>query len=238
MTALAAALGAAAGFAVLGAAGPPIRPAERGRAARPRGLGRARSLAPRQLALVGLGALALGLVAPPLALAPVVAPALVRHRRARRARRAEARAVSAALPDTVDLLLLCAGAGLSLPLAHPLVAARAPAPVGAALRAADASASAGQARADAMLDALLPLGDRAAALAHVLVDHLRYGVPLVPGLERIGLELRLERRRRAEEDIRRVPLRLLAPLLCCVLPAFGLLTIVPLLVASLRALPT
>jgi tight adherence protein C len=238
MTALAAALGVVAGVAVLGAAGPSAVPVERGDSARPRGLGRALSLAPRRLALAGLGALVLGLVAPPLAAVPIVAPALVRHRRARQARRAEARAVSAALPDTVDLLLLCAGAGLSLPLAHPLVAARAPAPVGAALRAADASAAAGQARADAILDALLPLGDRAAALAHVLGDHLRYGVPLVPGLERIGLELRLDRRRRAEEDIRRVPLRLLAPLLCCVLPAFGLLTIVPLLVASLRALPT
>jgi tight adherence protein C len=224
MTALAAALGVVAGVAVLGAAGPSAVPVERGDSARPRGLGRALSLAPRRLALAGLGALVLGLVAPPLAAVPIVAPALVRHRRARQARRAEARAVSAALPDTVDLLLL--------------VAARAPAPVGAALRAADASAAAGQARADAILDALLPLGDRAAALAHVLGDHLRYGVPLVPGLERIGLELRLDRRRRAEEDIRRVPLRLLAPLLCCVLPAFGLLTIVPLLVASLRALPT
>ena len=83
----------------------------------------------------------------------------------------------------------------------------------------------------------MPLGDRAASFAHVLVDHLRYGVPLAPGLERLGLELRLDRRRRVEEDIRRVPLRLLAPLLCCVLPAFGLLTVVPLLVASLRSLP-
>ena len=146
--------------------------------------------------------------------------------------------MAGALPDAIDLLLLCAGAGLSLPLSHPLVATRAPSPVGDALCGADAAAGAGGARADALLAALLPLGDRAAALAHVLVDHLRYGVPLVPGLERLGLELRLDRRRRAEEEIRRVPLRLLAPLLCCVLPAFGLLTVVPLLVASLRSLPT
>src|SRR5205085_11545057 len=104
-------------------------------------------------------------------------------------------------------------------------------------RAADDATAGGRVRADALLDALGPLGDRAAALAHVLVDHLRYGVPLVPGLERLGLELRIDRRRRAEEEARRVPLRLLAPLITCVLPAFGLLTVVPLLVASLRSLP-
>jgi tight adherence protein C len=103
--------------------------------------------------------------------------------------------------------------------------------------AAERAAAAGRPRADALLDELVPLGDRAAALAHVLADHLRYGVPLVPGLERLGLELRLHRRRRAEEEARRVPLRLLAPLLTCVLPAFGLLTVVPLLVASLKSLP-
>lgn len=137
----------------------------------------------------------------------------------------------------MDLLLLCAGAGLSLPLAHPLVADRLPGPVGVALRTAGAATDAGEVRADALLRELAPLGDRAAALGHVLVDHLRYGVPLVPSLERLGLELKLDRRRRAEEDARRVPLRLLAPLLCCVLPAFGLLTVVPLLVATLRSLP-
>ena len=71
----------------------------------------------------------------------------------------------------------------------------------------------------------------------MLGDHLRYGVPLLPGLERTGLELRLDRRRAAELDARRVPVRLLAPLVTCVLPAFALLTVVPLLAASLEALP-
>jgi hypothetical protein len=37
---------------------------------------------------------------------------------------------------------------------------------------------------------------------------------------------------------RRVPVRLLAPLVTCVLPAFALLTVVPLLAASLESLPT
>jgi hypothetical protein len=118
------------------------------------------------------------------------------------------------------------------------VADRLPPPLGTALRAAAASAERGQPRAEAIVDALTPLGDRARGLGDVLADHLRYGVPLVPALERLGLEERLDRRRRAELDARRVPVRLLAPLVLCTLPAFALLTVVPLLGASLRALPT
>lgn len=177
-------------------------------------------------------------VAPPLA-GLVLLGAWVWHRsRIYRWHRAHAHAVATGLPDVVDLLLLCAGAGLSVPLAHPLVAERTPGPVGDALRAAELTALGGGARADGLLAELAPLGDRSAALAHVLVDHLRYGVPVVPGLERLGHELRLDRRRRAEEAARRVPVRMVGPLVVCVLPAFALLTVVPLLAASLSGLPT
>ena len=178
------------------------------------------------------------LVAPPLALLP---PAVVWARvrmAATRRRRTREREIAEGLPDAVDLLLLCTEAGWSLPVAHPQVAARVPASVGAALRAADAVAARGQPRSDALVEALTPLGDRARALGHVLADHLHYGVALAPGLDRLGLELRLDRRRRAELEARRVPVRLLGPLVACILPAFALLTVVPLLAASLRALPT
>lgn len=177
-------------------------------------------------------------VTPPLGLLVPLAWWTRRRIRAQRALRTRSRQVRAALPDLVDLFVLAASAGLSLPVAHPLVAAHTPAPVGPALADAHQAAERGRPRADAMLEALAPLGDRAHALAHVLVDHLRYGVPLLPGLERAGLELRLDRRRQAELDARRVPVRLLGPLVACVLPAFALLTVVPLLAASLEALPT
>lgn len=183
-------------------------------------------------------AVAAGLISPPLALA---VPAIVltrRHLLAARAVRTRARLVTTGLPDAVDLLLLGGGAGLSLALTHALVAPRLTCPVGTALATADREAKAGRPRADALVDALGPLGDRALALAHLLADHLRYGIPLAPGLERLGLELRLDRRRAAEQEARRIPVRLLGPLVTCTLPAFALLTVVPLLVASLQALPT
>jgi Flp pilus assembly protein TadB len=92
---------------------------------------------------------------------------------AQREARARARAVQRALPEVVDLLALATTAGLSLPMAHPLVARYVPPPLGPALQGAHDAAGAGRPRADGLLDHLAPLGERAHALAHVLVDHLR-----------------------------------------------------------------
>jgi tight adherence protein C len=69
-----------------------------------------------------------------------------------------------------------------------------------------------------------------------LADHDRYGTPLRPTLERVAVEARMRRRRRAEEDARRLPVTLLFPLVLTTLPAFFLLAIVPLLVGSLGAI--
>ena len=234
MTALA--LGATAALLVLAAL---VSPMPLAAPASPAGgrAGAGARLRPSDLAATGAVALVLGLAVPPLALAALAVPAVRRRLSERRASAQRLHAIGVALPEAVDLLLLCTGAGMTLPLALPLVGARTPEPVGAALDAAEASVLAGGRRADALLEHLRPLGDPAAALAHVLVDHLHHGVALGPGLERAALELRIARRRRAEEAARRLPLRLLAPLLTCVLPAFVLLTVAPLVVAALRSLP-
>jgi Flp pilus assembly protein TadB len=167
-------------------------------------------------------------------LATSAVPAPIRARRARRGREA---AVRRALPELVDLLRLATTAGCALPIAHGQVAPHVAEPLRAALLQADDAAGRGRPRADALIDALAPFGERAASVGHLLGDHLRYGVPLLSGLERLSLELRLDRRLAAEVAARRVPVRLLGPLVTCVLPAFALLTVVPLLAASLESLP-
>jgi tight adherence protein C len=193
---------------------------------------------PSRRLVVAAGALVAAAVAPPLVLVPPVAAWLLGRTRALRQQRGLERRIADGLPDAVDLLLLCTEAGWSLPIAHPEVAARVPPPLAGVLSAAVTAADAGVPRAEALVAALSPLGERARVLGRVLADHLHYGVALAPGLERLGLELRLDRRRRAEIEARRVPVRLLAPLVLCILPAFALLTVVPLLAASLRSLPT
>ncbi len=237
MTVTALALGAAAALLMLAALVSPIPLTTRGSRAGGRAADSRARPRPADLAAAGVTALVLGIAIPPLAVVAVAVPAVRRRLSERRASAQRLRAIGVALPDAVDLLLLCTGAGMTLPLALPLVGERAPDPVGAALRSAEASVLAGGRRADALLEHLSPLGDPAAALAHVLVDHLHHGVAVGPGLERAALELRLARRRRAEEAARRLPVRLLAPLLTCVLPAFVLLTVAPLVVAALRSLP-
>jgi len=72
------------------------------------------------------------------------------------------------------------------------------------------------------------------AVAEALAVAERTGAPTAELLARLADEERAALRRRAEAHARRVPVRLLFPLVFLVLPAFGLLTVVPALLAGLR----
>jgi tight adherence protein C len=63
-----------------------------------------------------------------------------------------------------------------------------------------------------------------------------YGVALAPSLDSLAVDARLMRRRSIETKARRLPVVLLFPLVVCVLPAFVLLTIVPLLFSGLSSI--
>jgi tight adherence protein C len=150
--------------------------------------------------------------------------------------RGRADAVRQALPDVADLLRLAASAGLTAHLAVGVVADASEGPLGEALDEARRRTAMGARLADG-LDALLPLGDAVRPLHLALTAAARDGASLVGPLERVGDEARLLRRRRAEERARRLSVQLLFPLVLCILPAFGLLTVVPLLAGSLGSLP-
>lgn len=170
-------------------------------------------------------------VAVGVAAVAVVAPHWRRHR-ADGARRAAVRAV---LPDVVDLFRLAVGAGLSVHQAIEVVAPRASPPLGPALDDVRRRVGLGVRLGDA-LDGLDDLGDEVRPLAAALAGAARYGSPLGAALDRVAVDARLLRRRRAEERARKLPVQLLFPLVMCVLPAFGLLAVVPLLAGSLPSL--
>jgi tight adherence protein C len=159
-------------------------------------------------------------------------PALV-QRRLRRWRRDE---LLRHLPEVADLFVLAVGAGLTVPLAVSAVARRAPGPLAPALRQAVEASHLGRRLADALEDIPAQVGEEARPLIGALVSSDRYGAPLLDGLVRLSTELRADRRRRAEEAARRVPVKLLFPLVFCTLPAFALLTVAPLLAGALRSL--
>jgi len=175
------------------------------------------------------------LVSPVVAVPAATLVWAVPSMRARSRRLAQERAVRTALPDTVDLFRLAVGAGLSVHQAVDAVAPHAPAPIDATLAEARRRVELGARLGDA-LDVLDQLGDPVGPLAASLRGAARYGSPLGASLERVAADARVLRRRRAEEDARRLPVQLLFPLVLCVLPAFGLLAVVPLLLASLHSL--
>ena len=159
------------------------------------------------------------------------APAAVAVRRRR-----DRGAIDRAYPQAVELVVLAVRAG-HLPLAaiHESLP-RLPPAVRSGFAAVAERCAAGTRFADAL--AALPdlLGPLAAPLADTLAAADRYGLPLAPVLERLAGEARLQRRRQAEALARQLPVRLAGPLVLCTLPAFVLLSIVPLLLAALASL--
>lgn len=157
--------------------------------------------------------------------------------RRRSERRARVRRVVEELPEVVDLLTLVAASGATLPLAIDVVASRGAGRVAAGLGRARRAAARGADLADALDEVPAVDGDEVRPLVRVLTGALRDGTEVVGPLERLAVEVRTHRRRLAEEQARRLPVQLLFPLVVCVLPAFGLLTVVPLLSGALASLP-
>ncbi len=193
-------------------------------------------LSDRELTAGVVASVGLALIAPPALLSgPVVLVALaVRRERTRNA--AHERALVLGLPEMIDLLGVAVGAGLSLPAAletvHPWLPDGLRRTVGATLD----RLTVGEPMVDALRhlrDELPPSARRSVA---VLIAATRDGAPLGPSLERAAAEARLARRRAAEGRARRLPVLMLLPLVLCVLPAFVLLTLVPLVVGSLDGL--
>jgi tight adherence protein C len=189
-----------------------------------------------------VAAFALAAIVAGLAAAVVVAGVMVAFTRLRPAwlakrigQRRRAR-IESELPEVVDLLILAVGAGLTVPLALDAVERRATGELRDELAAVLAAARQGHRLADA-LDALPSrAGEGVRPLVAALVASERYGAPLQTGLERLADEVRAQRRRRADIAARRVSVKLLFPLVVCILPAFALLTVAPLIASALESL--
>jgi tight adherence protein C len=194
------------------------------------------------------GALVVGLVAvallpgirpplaptvPLLALAAYRAPDFALAREGAR-RRAE---LERQVPSLAALLVVGAEAGLSPAASFRRAAAVLSPPLGEEARVAVRQMDLGT----PMEEALRDLAGRAgvptlARLVLVLARSQRAGAPLGPALRAQAEDLRAEQRTRAEELARRAPVKMLFPLVFLVLPAFLLLTVGPVLVATLRSL--
>ena len=80
------------------------------------------------------------------------------------------------------------------------------------------------------------LGAGGAALAGVIRQAHRDGLPVVATVARLSSDARTERRRHTDALIRQLPTKLSVPLVLCVLPSFLLAAVVPLAVSNLTRL--
>jgi tight adherence protein C len=190
----------------------------------------------QRVGVVTLATLATAAVAPVLAPAAGAGAWVITGVRTRRDERARLRTIAAGLPDVVDLLVLGLDAGLTVPLALDAVARRGHGPLADELARVLDQVRLGRPLADALDELPGRLGESVRPLTAALASSERYGAPVVPGLHRPADEGGRPRRRQAAEAARRVPVKLLFPLVTCSLPAFVLLTVAPLVAGAVRAL--
>ena len=187
----------------------------------------ARASAPRRQLFAGLRR---GLGRSPL-IATIMRVASVPRRRRRR-RRQEA-VIRRELPVVIDLVGVAVSAGCTPFHAVEQAARYGPTQTAASLRGVTQACAQGR----SLDDALRRLGTSVATLrplADALRTSARLGTPAAPALGRLAAEVRGDVRRRAEARARTVPVRLCFPLVICVLPAFALLTVVPVVLTGLH----
>ena len=158
-----------------------------------------------------------------------------RTRKVRQARRARAARV-ARLPDAIDLLVLAGSAGLTARRGLVLVAERGPPILQPAFRDVTAQLDAGAPLGDALPRLVGSIGEPARAMVRAVLTAERDGVPIRSLLAHLADDARRQRRQELDAAIRRLPVRLTFPVACCSLPAFVLLTVVPLVAAGLQRL--
>ncbi len=195
---------------------------------------------PEDEALAGIAALATAVAA--VAFGPIggllsllaATSALVARRRSRQ--RMRALRIDRHLPEVIDLLGLVVGAGRPTVSALAEICPRVSEPFRSELSAVVRRTSAGEPFVDSVRRLRDNLGPSVSQVVHAVTAAEIDGTPLRPALQRAADEAHRRRRVRAQEAARRVPVLMLFPLVFCVLPAFCLLTVVPLLVGTVSDL--
>ena len=180
-----------------------------------------------------VAAVALGVMGGLLALVATVV-AVVARRRARH--RDRVRHIERNLPEVIDLLGLVVGAGRPTVSALADISPRVVEPFRSELAGVARRAGAGEPFTESVRRLRETLGPSVTPVVHAVTAAEIDGVPLQPALERAADEAHRRRRVRAEEAARRVPVLMLFPLVFCILPAFCLLTVVPVLVGTVADL--
>jgi tight adherence protein C len=146
-------------------------------------------------------------------------------------------AIDAALPDAIDLLSLCVESGLSFEAAASRVSINMDGPVAEEFGAVLGEIQLGKSRAEALeslVNRTKSVGLSRFASAVLQVDRL--GIPISSVLQEQASEMRRSRKDYAREQAQKVTVKILAPLMVCLLPAVFIVVIGPALVTLFTGL--
>jgi tight adherence protein C len=193
-------------------------------------------LSPRLVGVIAVAAPVVVVIDPALSALLVGATFLVAAARRVTARRRRRRRLQAELPAAIEVLRMGVASGLTLTEAIEVVAREVRDAAGEVFGQVAHRHRRGEALADALVSVATRVGDPAEAVLVLLATTHRSGAAVGDALGRIATRQRAALRRDAEARARRLPVALLLPLVCCVLPSFALLTIVPVLVSGVSRL--
>jgi tight adherence protein C len=169
-----------------------------------------------------------------------ISGALVPELWVRRRRRVYSRAIAEALPDGLDLLVICLEAGCSLDQAitkasEELRISRRELAEELALITHEIRAGRSRAEAFRQFGARSTL-EEVQSLVSILVQTDRYGTGVTHALRTHADLCRTRRRQRAEERAAKASVKLVFPLVLCLFPAFYLVALGPTMIRFFRAL--
>jgi len=145
-----------------------------------------------------------------------------------------------ALPDSLDLMVVCVEAGLGLDAALVKVASEVQLgspELSAELRIVNQEMRTGAARIDALRNLARRTGvDDLQSLVAVLVQADRLGTSIATALRAQSDSLRIRRRQRAEEAAHKTGVKMVFPLVLCIFPGLLVILLAPAFIRVFRAL--
>jgi len=141
------------------------------------------------------------------------------------------------LPDALDLLVISVESGLGFDAALSQVARNTEGPLAGEFFRVLQEMQLGTGRSDAMR----ALADRTdvsdlKAFITAMVQADAFGIPVANVLRIQAREMRIRRSQRAEESAQKVPVKILFPLVFCILPALFVVILGPAVITIMRTL--
>lgn len=159
-----------------------------------------------------------------------------RHRNKMRATNIEI--LHAELTELVDQLIVLLRAGFTPANAFLQLEIWLPPPINGVLAEVNSLVRRGVRFSSAVVEIRRHIGAPAFGLVDAVIQIDLDGFAVATTLDRLSTEAHALRRFRAESEARELPIRLIFPMLCCILPSFVLLTVVPMLAGTLIGLRT